>query len=92
MNDHASMFVGYGDGIIFTVEPPFSNGQSATDRNEKVRDREQSSHSEAEDKEGGFMDSLYDMEGDVEEGLGHIRSRLRETLERLIKKKIEYYL
>jgi hypothetical protein len=38
------------------------------------------------------MDSLYDLEGSLEEERGPALKKLRELLERLIEKKIGYYL
>jgi hypothetical protein len=39
-----------------------------------------------------FLDSLYDLEKDVEEGSTTLRELLREVLERIIEKRLEYYL
>ncbi len=39
-----------------------------------------------------FLDSLYDLEKDVEEGSTPLRELLREVLERIIEKRLGYYL
>lgn len=41
--------------------------------------------------EGEFLDSLYDLEEDVEEGSTPLRELLKEILERIIEKRLEYY-
>lgn len=42
--------------------------------------------------ESEFLDSLYDLEKDVEEGSTTLRELLREVLERIIEKRLGYYL
>jgi len=41
--------------------------------------------------EGAFLDSLYDLEEDVEGGSTPLRELLKEVLERIIEKRLEYY-
>lgn len=41
--------------------------------------------------EGAFLDSLYDLEEDVEGGTTPLRELLKEVLERIIEKRLEYY-
>ena len=42
--------------------------------------------------EGAFLDSLYDLEEDVEGGSTPLRELLKEILERIIEKRLEYYI
>ena len=41
--------------------------------------------------EGEFLDFLYDLEEDVEGGSIPLRVLLKEVLERIIEKRLEYY-
>jgi hypothetical protein len=41
--------------------------------------------------EVAFLDSLYDLEEDVEGGSTPLRELLKEVLERIIEKRLEYY-
>jgi len=41
--------------------------------------------------ERAFLDSLYDLEEDVEGGSTPLRELLKEVLERIIEKRLEYY-
>lgn len=38
-----------------------------------------------------FMNSLYDLEKDIEEGSPRLRAMIREAMERIIEKRLEYY-
>jgi len=51
-----------------------------------------STPSEEEDRLKEIMDPLYNLEERTDKDLKKITNRLKEMLERLIEKKIEYYL
>ena len=57
-----------------------------------MEDRETSSTPSDEDRSGGALDSLHDIEEGVERGPAHLRRRLREILGRIIEKKVEAYM
>jgi len=38
-----------------------------------------------------FWDSIYDLEEEIEEGSTRLRELLKEMLERIIEKRLEYY-
>jgi len=51
-----------------------------------------SNSSEEEDKYKDIMGFLYSIEEKLDKELIHISKKLKETLERMIEKKLEYYL
>jgi len=51
-----------------------------------------SNPSEGEDKHKDILGVLYSIEEKLDRELVHISKKLKETLERMIEKKLEYYL
>lgn len=39
-----------------------------------------------------FLESLYDLENDIEEGSILLRGLIKEMMERIIEKRLEYYI
>jgi hypothetical protein len=58
----------------------------------ELEERGPSSIPSDEDRSGGGLDSLHDIEEGVERGPAHLRRGLGELLRRIIEKKVEAYM